>query len=139
MRLCTWSTLCCVKSGSSLAIQEVLSPPPWSTLRQVKSRSCTRTQSTLCQVKSKMHLRTRSTLRHVKSGSILTNQKVSSPSTWSTLRQVKLKMQMHLRTWSTLCRVKSGPCPHTQSTLRRVLSGSHTQCLVQSQPLYLIV
>src|SRR5882724_13615949 len=57
MRLCTWSTLCCVKSGSSLAIQEVLSPPPWSTLRQVKLGPHPCTRSTLRQACARSHPR----------------------------------------------------------------------------------
>jgi len=139
MRLRTRSTFRCVKLGSILANQKVSSPLTWSTLRQVKSKMRLRTRSTLHRVQSKMRLRTRSTFCRVKSGSILANQKVSSPSTWSTLRQVKSKMRMCLRTRSTLRRVKSGPCPRTRSTLRWALLGSRPQCHVQSQPLYPIV
>src|SRR5882724_8690822 len=83
--------------------------------------------------------RTRICEPHVKSKSFLANKKVSSPSTWSTLCQVKSRMQMHLRTQSTLHHVKSGPCPCTQSTLHWSFSGSRPRCLVQSQPLYPIV
>jgi len=69
-----------------------------------------------------MRLRTRSTFRRVKSGSIPANQKVSSPSAWSTLRQVKSKMRLCTR--STLRRVQSKMRLRTWSTLRRVKLGS---------------